>query len=62
MIEATVTSDDGKRVEKLVISKSGRKYIGKRENELGLYSLDSGSVDDLLKAAGEIKPAAMNKK
>jgi hypothetical protein len=60
-IEATVTSDDGKRRERVQIAKSGDRYIAKRENEPGLYQLDSKSVDDLLKAADGIKPAE-NKK
>ena len=61
-IQATVTSDDGKRTEKVSISKSGDHCIAKRENQPALYQLDSGSVDDLLKRADEIKPfAAANK-
>lgn len=60
-IEATVTSDDGKRVETIQIAKSGDHYIAKRENESALYQLDSKSVDDLLKAAEDIKPAQVQK-
>lgn len=57
-IEATVTSDDGKRVEKVSITKSGNDYIAKRENEPALYQLDSVSVEALQKAADDVKPAA----
>lgn len=57
-IEITVTSDDGKRIEKVSIAKSGNGYIAKRENEPTLYQLDSGSVDELQKSADETKPAA----
>lgn len=57
-IEAAVTSDDGKRVEKVLIWKSGNSYIAKRENESELYEVDSSAVDDLQKAADQIKPAA----
>jgi Domain of unknown function (DUF4340) len=57
-IEATVTSDEGKRVEKIQIAKSGDHYIARRENEPSLYQMDAKSVEDLLKAADEIKPAA----
>jgi hypothetical protein len=60
-IEAMVTSDDGKRTEKISISKSGDHYIAKRENEPMLYRLDSSSVTDLLNAADEVKPAAASK-
>ena len=56
-IEITVTSDDGKRVEKASIAKSGNDYIAKRENEPTLYELDSTAVDALQKAADEIKPS-----
>ena len=57
VIDATVISDDGKRTEKVLISKSGDHYIAKRENEPALYELDSVSVDALLKAADDVKPA-----
>jgi Domain of unknown function (DUF4340) len=57
-VEAMVTLDDGKRVEKILISKSGSFYVGKRENEPSLYQLETSAVDDLKKAADEIKPAA----
>jgi hypothetical protein len=57
-IEATVISDDGKRTEKVQIAKAGDHYAARRENEPALYQLDSKSVEDLLKAADEIKPEA----
>lgn len=57
-IEATVTSNDGKRVEKVLISKSSNTYIAKRENEPSLYQLDSSAVEDLTKAADGIKPGS----
>lgn len=57
-IEATVTSEDGKRVEKVQIAKSGDGYIAKRENEPALYHLSSSSIEDVQKASDEIKPAA----
>jgi hypothetical protein len=57
-IEGTITSDDGKRVEKFLMAKSSGSYVAKRENEPTLYQLNSASVDDLHKAAEEIKPAA----
>src|SRR5579863_5964478 len=46
LIDLTVTSNDGKRVEKVSISKAGDNYIAKRENEPAtLYQLDSKTVD-----------------
>lgn len=56
VIEATVTSEDGKRVEKVSIAKSGNAYIAKREDGPGLYQLDTSSIDDLLKSADAMKP------
>ncbi|PYU03011.1 MAG: hypothetical protein DMG33_17650 [Acidobacteria bacterium] len=57
-IEINVTSDDGKRIEKLLISKAGNSYVAKRENEPALYALDSKAVEEIQKSAGELKPAA----
>jgi hypothetical protein len=54
-MEATVTSDDGKRAEKVLISKSGASYVAMRENEPGLYEVESSAVDDLQKATDGIK-------
>jgi hypothetical protein len=56
-MELTVTSNEGKRAEKVLISKPGDNYIAKRENEPALYQLDSSSVTDLQKLAAEVKPA-----
>jgi hypothetical protein len=62
LIDITVTSNDGKRVEKATISKAGDKYIAKRENEPALYQLDDKAIDDLKKSAEGIKPAAVTGK
>lgn len=60
-IEVTVTSEDGKRVEKISIAKSGDSYVARRENEPTLYQLESSTVDALQKAADEIKPVPVGK-
>jgi hypothetical protein len=60
-IEVTVTSDAGKRVEKVSMAKAGGSYIAKRENDSTLYQLDASSVDGLTKAADEVKPAQTGK-
>jgi hypothetical protein len=57
-IDLTVTSNDGKRVEKVLIAKSGDKYVAKREGEPSLYELDVKPVEDLQKSAADVKPAA----
>lgn len=56
-IEITVISEDDKRTEKVRIAKSGDHYIAHRENEPTLYELSANSVDGLLKAAQDLKPA-----
>ena len=55
LLEATVTSNDGKRVEKVIVSKQGSTYFARRENEPSIYELDSKAVEDLQKAASEVK-------
>ena len=53
----TVSSNDGKRIEKVGIAKSGSDYLAKREDGPTLYQLDAKSVEDLQKAASGMKPA-----
>jgi hypothetical protein len=55
---AVVTSDNGKRIEKVEIRKQGSRYFAQREGEPSIYELDSKAVEDLQKAAGEVKEAA----
>jgi Domain of unknown function (DUF4340) len=56
-LSLVVTSKDGKRVEKVDISKSGNGYLAKRADGPALFALDAKAVEDLQKAAGELKPA-----
>jgi hypothetical protein len=58
LIDLTVTSNDGKRIEKVTISKAADNYVAKRENDPTLYQLDSKTVNDLKKSADAVKPAA----
>ena len=60
-LEMSVTSNDGKKVEKVQIAKAGDNYIAKREGDSTLYQLDSSSVTDLQKAAADLKPAETKK-
>jgi len=57
-----VTSNDGKRVEKVEIAKAGSGYIAKRENDLLLYELDAKVFEDFQKSVDELKPAEAPKK
>jgi Domain of unknown function (DUF4340) len=54
----TVTSSDGKRVEKVEFAKMADGYIARRENERALYQLDRKAVDDILEASKAVKPAS----
>ena len=56
-LDMTVTSDSGKRVEKVLISKNGDSYIAKRESEPALYELNASAITDLQKATADVKPA-----
>ncbi len=55
VFEATVTSNEGKRVEKVLISNQGASWFAKRENEPAVYELDGKAVQELQKSAAEIK-------
>jgi Domain of unknown function (DUF4340) len=56
-VKVAVTSEDGKRIERVLISKSGDRSIARRENGPAQYELEPAAVDELLKAAEEVKPA-----
>jgi len=58
-IELTVTSNDGKRVEKVQIAKKDAGYVARREGEASLYELDAQALIELEKAAEEMKVAAV---
>jgi hypothetical protein len=58
LIDVAVTSENGKATEKVQIAKSGDHYLAQRVNDPTLYELSASSVDDLLKASQDLKPAA----
>ena len=58
VFEATVTSNGGKKIEKVSIRKQGSDYFAQREGEPSIYQLDAKAVDDLQAAASGIKEAA----
>ena len=62
VLDLTVTSNDGKRIEKVSISKNGAAYVAKRENEPALYELDASAVTDVQKSAADLKPAPQSAK
>jgi hypothetical protein len=55
--EIIVTSDNGKRVEKVEISKSGTDYVARRDGDSALYGLSNTTIDNLLKSIDGVKPA-----
>jgi len=56
-IDLAVTSDTGKRIEKVLISKNGDNFVAKRQDEPALYALTASSVTELQKVAADLKPA-----
>jgi hypothetical protein len=54
----SITSSDGKRLEKVEFAKSADGYIARRENDPTLYQLDAKATNDMLDALKAIKPAA----
>ncbi len=61
-LEFSVTSNDGKRTEKVALAKSGNDWLARRENEPSLYQLDPTAVADLQKAIAGVTPASVAKK
>jgi hypothetical protein len=61
-INLTVTSNEGKRIEKVALAKLGDNYIATRENDPTLYQIDSKAIDDLKKSAEDVKPATPSAK
>ncbi len=61
-LTVTVTSNDGKRTERVEFSKASDGYIARRENEPALYSIEAKPLNDILDASNGIKPAASSKK
>jgi len=62
VLELMVSSNGGKRIEKVSITKQGDAYFAKRENEPSIYVLDAKAVEDLQKAANEVKESQPPKK
>jgi hypothetical protein len=47
VFEATVISNDGKRVEKVSLTRQGTQYFAKREGDASIYEMDAQAVEDL---------------
>ena len=57
-----VTSNDGKRSERVEFAKTNDGYLARRQNEPALYQLDAKTMDPVMEAGKAIKPAASGKK
>jgi hypothetical protein len=57
VFETTVSSNSGKRTEKVTITKQGEQYFAQREGEPSIYEVDKSTVEGLQKAASEVKEA-----
>lgn len=57
VMDLVVSSNDGKRVEKISLAKSGANYVARRENEPALYEVSASAVEEIQKAAADVKPA-----
>ncbi|MGO9231968.1 MAG: DUF4340 domain-containing protein [Bryobacteraceae bacterium] len=58
VFDAGVTSNNGKRNERVIVNKQGDKYFAQREGEPSIYELDAKAVEDLERAAADVKDAA----
>jgi Domain of unknown function (DUF4340) len=59
VLEITVTSDNSKKVDKVLIAKAKDAYIAKRENEPALYEVSSSAIQQLQQSAANLKPVAL---
>jgi len=55
LLELAVTSQDGKSTEKVLVAKQGNSYYARRENEPAFYELDGKVVEEIQKAAADVK-------
>lgn len=57
-----ITSNEGKRTEKVEFAKVADGYLARRENEPAIYQIDAKAADDVIAAAKAIKAAPPQKK
>jgi len=58
VFEASVESKGSGKIERVIVSKQGDQYSAQREGELSIYELDARSVEEIEKAAADVKEAA----
>ena len=57
LLEVTVTSNNGKRVEDVTLLKQGDQYFARRGNDTSVYQLEAKDVAGLQQALVDVKPA-----
>jgi hypothetical protein len=55
VVEAAITSEGGKRSERVLISKTRDRYLAIRQGEPTVYELDANAVDEIQRAAADVK-------
>jgi len=58
IFEVSITTQDKKRMERVTILRGATGTLARRDGEPAIYTLDNAVVDDLMKIAADIKPAA----
>jgi len=61
-IDITVTSNGGKKVEKVQLQQTGDSALARREDDPTLYSLDAATITSLTNAIAGVKAAGAGKK
>lgn len=54
-LDISVTSNDGKRTEKVLLAKGGDAWLARRENEPAVYKVEAKLVDEIQKSAADVK-------
>jgi hypothetical protein len=54
-LELSVSSQDSKQVEKVLVSRQGNNHYARRENEPAVYELDGKVVGEIQKAAADVR-------
>ena len=54
-LEISVTSMNGKRTEKVLLSKGASAWFAKRENEPTVYEVENSRVEEIQRAAADVK-------
>ena len=53
--EITVSTEDGKKVEKIIITKAADNFYATRSGETAVYEVDGKGIEDLLVGAAAVR-------